>query len=86
MAKTLLISKHIAELHGGTLQGYSAGLGYGSEFVLTLPLLGTEPVLQQVDPVYLTAIHGQRVLVIEDNADMHESMRLLLESADNHVC
>ena len=81
----LTISKHIAELHGGTLEGYSAGPGHGSEFVLTLPLLGTEPVLQQVDPVDLTAIHGQRVLVIEDNADMRESMRLLLESADNHV-
>lgn len=81
----LTISRHIAELHGGKLEGSSDGPGLGSVFVFSLPLLGAEPVLEQVDPADLSALRGQRVLVIDDNPDMRESMRLLLELADNDV-
>jgi PAS domain S-box-containing protein len=34
----LAVARSLAELHGGTLAGFSEGLGRGSEFVLRLPL------------------------------------------------
>jgi CheY-like chemotaxis protein len=41
----LTVARHVAELHGGTLEAFSAGVGAGAEFVLTLPLVevGVEP-------------------------------------------
>jgi PAS domain S-box-containing protein len=81
----LTISKRIAELHGGDVQALSDGPGQGSEFVLSLPKLGAEPVLEQVDLADLSSLHTQRVLVIEDNTDMRESTKLLLEASDNDV-
>jgi signal transduction histidine kinase len=37
----LAVAKGLAEMHGGTVQAHSAGLGRGSEFVVTLPVTGT---------------------------------------------
>jgi two-component system CheB/CheR fusion protein len=34
----LTLVKTLVELHGGTVQAHSAGLGKGSEFVVCLPL------------------------------------------------
>jgi signal transduction histidine kinase len=36
----LRLAKSIVELHGGTIEAFSQGIGHGSEFVVTLPLLG----------------------------------------------
>lgn len=35
----LAIVKNIIELHGGMVQAYSDGLGYGAEFIISLPIL-----------------------------------------------
>jgi signal transduction histidine kinase len=37
----LSIARSLAELHGGSLVGSSAGLGHGATFVLTLPAMGS---------------------------------------------
>lgn len=34
----LALAKHFVELHGGTIDAFSEGLGHGAEFVVTLPL------------------------------------------------
>ncbi len=34
----LALARKLAELHGGTIEAKSAGLGKGSEFIVTLPL------------------------------------------------
>ncbi|MBP0588730.1 response regulator [Paraburkholderia sp. LEh10] len=34
----LSLAKTLSELHGGTIEAFSAGLGMGSEFVVTLPI------------------------------------------------
>jgi signal transduction histidine kinase len=34
----LALTKKLVELHGGTIEVYSAGIGQGSQFVITLPL------------------------------------------------
>jgi signal transduction histidine kinase len=35
----LTVARNLVELHGGTLEATSAGVGLGSEFVVLLPLL-----------------------------------------------
>jgi signal transduction histidine kinase len=37
----LSIARHIAELHGGSINGHSAGPGEGATFTLTIPAAGT---------------------------------------------
>ena len=35
----LIIVRHIAQLHGGSIEAHSAGLGHGTMFRLSLPLI-----------------------------------------------
>jgi signal transduction histidine kinase len=35
----LTLVRHLVELHGGTVEAFSAGLGQGSELVVRLPVL-----------------------------------------------
>jgi CheY-like chemotaxis protein len=62
-------------MHGGTLEGRSAGPGQGSEFLLRLPLAeGVQPPV----PVPLPSDHRGldliRVLVVDDNHDAGDSL------------
>jgi signal transduction histidine kinase len=41
----LALVRQIVELHGGTVQAKSPGLGKGSEFVFRLPVVQGEPAL-----------------------------------------
>jgi signal transduction histidine kinase len=36
----LAIARHLVELHGGSIQAESTGLGHGASFVVTLPAVG----------------------------------------------
>jgi signal transduction histidine kinase len=40
----LSLAKTLTELHGGTIEAFSAGLGMGSEFVVTLPIAASENI------------------------------------------
>lgn len=76
----LSLVHHIAELHGGTVEAFSAGLGQGSEFVLRLPVARkaqpTPPASPEQAPA-TTATH--RILVVDDNVDMAQSLALCLD-------
>ena len=77
----LTIANHVARLHGGELRLDSAGQGLGTEATLTLPLKAYVPELV----ADLSSISGRRVLIIEDNDDTRESLRILLEMQGNEV-
>ncbi len=75
----LALVKVLVELHGGEVRGTSEGLGHGTKFTISLPL---EP--EQAAPVEATATESCgggrcRILVVEDNRDAADSLRLLLE-------
>jgi signal transduction histidine kinase/ActR/RegA family two-component response regulator len=75
----LTLARSIVALHGGTIEGRSAGLGLGSEFLVRLPLpqvSGQSPPLESSPPQ--TRIAGQRILVVDDNVDAAESLGALL--------
>jgi len=74
--------KMLAELHNGTVRAQSAGVGQGSEFIVTMPLAGAAfPV--RANPVRQG--DGRRVLVIEDNEDTAETLKELLELEGHEV-
>jgi CheY-like chemotaxis protein len=81
----LSLARRLAELHGGELSVHSMGLGYGSEFVLTLPLpkhaeAAPEPAAGPAAPGKAAVGGSRRILLADDNIDFVNSMGALLES------
>nr|WP_231402518.1 ATP-binding protein [Caenimonas aquaedulcis] len=75
----LALSRRLAQMHDGTLEARSAGLGQGSEFILRLPLAE-----QPADEAPGAAPAGEalgktRVLVVDDNHDAGDSLGQILE-------
>jgi CheY-like chemotaxis protein len=83
----LMLARSLAELHGGSLR-YEAIEPHGSRFIVGLPLaaaLTTAPPADPVDEVPAWSIAPRRILLVDDNADGREMMRLALENAGHHV-
>ena len=78
----LALARAMVELHGGTIAAISAGEGLGAEFVVTLPLdeAREAPVDDAARP-HVTV--PRRVLIIEDNIDVAQTLQDLL-ALDNH--
>ena len=91
----LAIVKQLVELHGGQVRAASGGLGQGATFTVTLPLQAHEPAQdidttgawRRLDPdrQLPQRLDGRRVLVVEDQLDMLESLRHMLEDRGAHV-
>jgi signal transduction histidine kinase len=75
----LALVRGLAALHGGSAEAHSEGPGRGAEFVVRLPLEGEAPAANEAGGGAATAGGRLRVLVVEDNRDAAESMRMLLE-------
>jgi CheY-like chemotaxis protein/anti-sigma regulatory factor (Ser/Thr protein kinase) len=77
----LALARTFTELHGGTIHVENRAPQPGSRFVVTLPLAAVaaiEPISATPGSAVVTA---QRVLVVDDNADACEMLRLALEQA-----
>jgi PAS domain S-box-containing protein len=74
----LSLVKGLVELHGGEVHALSAGPGQGAEFVVRL-ILQPEPAAVTAMPAAPTrATKRLRVLVVEDNRDAADSLKMLL--------
>jgi len=85
----LALVKGFVELHGGSVDAHSEGLGKGSEFTIKLP---SSVVLSGLDPPAIDEPNTPRpdadrhkVLVADDNRDAADSMAMLLEIAGYEV-
>jgi signal transduction histidine kinase/ActR/RegA family two-component response regulator len=78
----LALVKGLTELHGGTVEAFSAGPDQGSEFKVRLPLKEVPAPSAMPAPLIKSARNEtRRVLLIEDNRDAALTMRLLLKHA-----
>lgn len=74
----LALVKGLVGLHGGEAEAHSDGPGRGAEFVVRLPLDETSDA-PAAAPACPALGPGRRVLVVEDNRDCADSLRVLLE-------
>jgi len=84
MGVGLAVVRSLVQMHDGTIAAFSAGLGRGSTFVVSLPLALPSAV---EFPAKRSSLWpgGKRVVVIEDNPDGAEMLSLLLEHAGYEV-
>ena len=83
----LSLSRQFAEMHGGSVHATSEGLGKGSEFVVSLPVLSVEPaaaIVQVQDTPALVELRP-KVLVVDDNRDAADSLQALFEMENCEV-
>jgi PAS domain S-box-containing protein len=83
----LTLVHRIVEMHGGSVTVRSDGPGCGAEFVVTIPALPAAlQLVPPASPPQLTGGHTPlRILLVEDNPDAAESMRILLELGGHEV-
>jgi PAS domain S-box-containing protein len=71
--------RRLSEMHGGTVTVASAGLGHGARFRVELPLARPEAPPSAPATSGRPRLERQSVLVIEDNADTRDVLKLMLE-------
>ena len=81
----LTLVRQLAELHGGTIEARSDGIGHGSEFILTLPVVVTAGASVTALPEPVPVCAPLRILVADDNRDAAESLMLLLQLSGHEV-
>jgi CheY-like chemotaxis protein len=84
----LSLVKGLIEMHGGTVEARSEGLGRGSEFVVRLPVAAAptpEEAAQSSDSGGLPGRARRRVLVADDNRDTADSLAMMLRLQGHEV-
>ncbi len=86
----LAIVRHLVEMHGGTIDAASPGLGQGAVFTVTLPLQEEHgqslkstnvPALAVADG----SLAGLRVMVVDDELDGRELVKTVIEAQGAEV-
>jgi signal transduction histidine kinase/ActR/RegA family two-component response regulator len=86
----LALVRNLTELHDGSVEAQSDGVGKGSEFVVRLPLANAD---QQIDfgsslssSIETTSAHvPRRIAIVEDNKDVRDLLRMKLSRLGHSV-
>ena len=75
----LALARRLAQMHGGTIDAASDGLGKGAEFTVRLPLAAAAKAGRSTAKPGLAALALKRILVVDDNRDAADSLGVLLK-------
>src|SRR6185436_7758951 len=67
----LALAKRLVEMHGGSIEAHSEGLGKGSEFIVRLPVhkgSRPQPVVEEPTSIERSSASKRRILIADDNA------------------
>jgi signal transduction histidine kinase len=86
----LAIVRHIVELHGGSVEARSEGVGHGATFVVRLPSssrreAAVQPSADATTAEPFTDLAGLRVLVLDDEPDTREALSAVLAGSGAQV-
>jgi PAS domain S-box-containing protein len=81
----LTVVRRLVELHGGRVEARSDGIGHGTEVIVRLP--GRAGAREDSDSLRTTTAVRPcaRVLLVEDNADIAETLAMLMELLGHEV-
>jgi len=83
----LSLVRGLVEMHGGHVEAVSEGPGRGSEFVVSLPRIDPQRARcgqPASEAAKTSSPRSLRVLVVDDNPDVAESLAELVESPSQH--
>jgi len=85
----LSLARRLVEMHGGSIEAHSNGIGKGATFTVRLPIL---EVPQSEKPESLNSMDAleppavkHRILVADDNRDVVESFQIMLRILGHEV-
>lgn len=85
----LTLVKTLVEMHDGMIEARSEGAGFGSEFVVRLPLLSTPAINKPVEVpapyVPQRKLPAYRILIVDDNESAGYLLGRLLQKLGQHV-
>jgi signal transduction histidine kinase/ActR/RegA family two-component response regulator len=76
----LAIVRSLVEMHAGTVQAHSDGVGHGMVITITLPV-GEPPNEEPMIPRMNAGMAPTRVLVVDDNEDAADTLSMLLDAS-----
>ncbi|HEY8078737.1 MAG TPA: ATP-binding protein [Labilithrix sp.] len=85
----LAIARHLVDMHAGTIDVASDGLGKGATFTVSIPVKPfSAPVrkARSMPPMPTQPLAGMRALVVEDEQDSRALIELLLATEGATVC
>ncbi len=91
----LAITRNLVEMHGGTIEAESDGLGHGARFRIKLPtpsvnVQPSDKAANEAGPSLLQPdgfpnLSGLRILAVDDSSDTREFVRTALETCGANV-
>jgi signal transduction histidine kinase/CheY-like chemotaxis protein len=82
----LAITRHLVELHGGSIEARSDGHQRGAIFVVWFPAVAAQPAVAEWQPPSAAqSLHRLRVLVVDDDADARELLAAALGATGARV-
>jgi len=82
----LALAKQFVEMHSGKIEAFSDGLGKGSRFVVSLPVVVKATIPPEPAPVLRPQKSSKyRILIADDNPDVAEAFEIMLQTLGHEV-
>ena len=82
----LTLVKTLVEMHDGTVEVQSPGLGHGTQFTVQLQILDDVPQPPPMPPASPpTTLTPRRILIVDDNRDAAMSLAMLMDITGNET-